>query len=220
MKQKTLKKIAAVVLIIIVIAIGVYLFFINKAVILKHYSALETFIHDTGFFGAFVFVLITITKTLFPAFPTEPFELISGAVYGALLGGLLCHLGVLIGGLIVYFLGKKLNGYLTRKLDGSELKQKVEKLKKGKSFNKVCCILFFLPGTPKEILMIILCTMGIDFKRYLFYITVLRIPSIFSSTIAGALAGNGQFVIAAIIYALTLLVTLGGYYYENKVMNR
>lgn len=217
MERNKEKKLILIILTAACILILAALFRFNQSIIIKNYNSLKTFIENSGMLGAGVFVLITVIKTIFPVFPTEPFELLSGAVYGAVFGGLLCHLGILIGALAVYCLGKGVSSLLLNKVDSSNLYQKVLRIKESDKFDKICFLLFLLPGTPKEVLMIILCAIGVDFKKYLFYVTVLRIPSVFSSTITGAMADEGRFIFAVAIYAATFLLSLAGYYYHKKV---
>ena len=89
---------------------------------------------------------------------------------------------------------------------------KIKKIEENKVFQNprtirfIIFILFFIPGTPKDLLTYIAALLPIKLKDFIIISTIARIPSIISSTWAGEklLSGNWQF--SLIIYGATFLI--------------
>ena len=68
-------------------------------------------------------------------------------------------------------------------------------------------ILFFIPGTPKDLLVYIGGLLPIKTSRFILISTFARFPSVISSTIAGAKLAVGDIKTIIIIYAITFVIT-------------
>lgn len=91
-------------------------------------------------------------------------------------------------------------------------KEKIEKLEKSKLFSNpkridtILFILFFIPGTPKDLFVYLAGLLPIKPTRFLIISTFARFPSIISSTIAGSSLVEGNWTMIAITYAVTFAV--------------
>ena len=91
-------------------------------------------------------------------------------------------------------------------------KEKIEKIEKSKVFQDpktirfIIFILFFIPGTPKDLLTYIAALLPIKPLEFIIISTIARFPSVISSTWAGAslLEGNWQF--SLMIYGITFSI--------------
>ena len=101
-------------------------------------------------------------------------------------------------------------------------KEKVNKLENSKLFKDpqkietVMALLFLIPGTPKDLLVYIGGLLPIKTSRFLALSTLLRFPSIISSTIAGDNLLKGQWKISALAYVITFIITFVVIYIVNK----
>ena len=77
-------------------------------------------------------------------------------------------------------------------------------------------LLFLIPGTPKDLLVYIGGLLPIKTPRFLALSTLLRFPSIISSTIAGDNLLKGQWKISALAYVITFIITFVVIYIVNK----
>lgn len=126
-----------------------------------------------------------------------------------------------IGGLFVIFLGAFLSTLLiffgVRKFGKSFIysfvsKEKIDKLENSKLFSDpkrldmILFILFFIPGTPKDLFVYIGGLLPIKPVKFLIISTFARFPSIISSTIAGSSLVEGNWIMIVIVYSLTFAI--------------
>ena len=128
-----------------------------------------------------------------------------------------------IGGLIIIFIGAFLSSVLiffaVRKFGRNFIysfvsKEKMDKLENSKWFSDekridvILFLLFFIPGTPKDLLVYIGGLLPIKPLRFLLISTFARFPSIISSTIAGSNLVTGNWLAIILTYVITF--TLAG----------
>ena len=94
---------------------------------------------------------------------------------------------------------------------------KVKILKKSPKRDGLLFLLFLLPGTPKDILTYFLGLTDIKFFTLIFLSVVGRFPSVVSSTISGAALGRESYILAIIVFAITLVFSLFGLLIYNKI---
>ncbi|MDD7755506.1 MAG: VTT domain-containing protein [Clostridiales bacterium] len=139
--------------------------------------------------------------------PGEPIEIASGYAFGWFLGAVLCLLGTLFGQMVVFIFAKKFG------LDFVEIfvsKKKLEKMSFLKDKEKIYVTIFFIfliPGTPKDVLSYVAGITSIKLLPFLLVSGVARIPSVVSSTIAGSYLGVKNYKMAAIIFAVTIVIS-------------
>ena len=69
-------------------------------------------------------------------------------------------------------------------------------------------VLFFIPGTPKDLLTYISALLPIKPLEFIIISTLARIPSVISSTWAGASLLEGNWKLSLIIYGITFLIVI------------
>ena len=126
-----------------------------------------------------------------------------------------------IGGLILIFIGDFLSSILIffavrqfgRKfIYGFVSKDKLEKLENSKWFSNekridiIMFILFFIPGTPKDLLVYIGGLLPIRPLKFILIATFARFPSIISSTAAGSNLVTGNWPAIIMTYAITFAI--------------
>ncbi len=141
--------------------------------------------------------------------PGEPIEILAGICYGGLWGTIFIMLSAAIISAFIYWLVHKLG---RKFIYDFVAKEKIEKIENSKVFQNprtirfIIFILFFIPGTPKDLLTYIAALLPIKPLEFIIISTIARFPSVISSTLAGEkiLAGNWQF--SLMIYAVTFLI--------------
>ena len=160
-------------------------------------------LQSLGIGGWLTFLGIQVLQVVVAMIPGEPVEILAGLLYGPLWGTLSCMLGILIGSLIVYFLVRRLGMPIVSIFMDPDKFQNLWLLKDERRFERISFLLFFIPGTPKDLLTWAAGFVRINPLRFFLIATVARLPSILSSTLAGASLISGDFLTTVIIFAVT-----------------
>lgn len=129
--------------------------------------------------------------------------------YGAWGGCLFITASVFITTTIIFFTVRKLGH---KYLYNFFKKEKVDKIMKSKMLNNprnldmILFILFFLPATPKDLLVYIGGLLPIKPLRFIMISTFVRFPSVITSTMVGANISNGNWRMSLLIYGVTFVV--------------
>ena len=192
-----------------------------------------------------ILMIVLIAAQIFLAFlPGEPLELAAGFLFGSVGGTLLCLVGSLLGTALVYLLvqryGKRLVTVFFKQEQLNEFTGVLKKrnsmlwifllflifppekitsmrwLRDARRFELLLFLVFLIPGTPKDIMTYVVSLSNIALGKWLLLTTVGRIPSIVTSTFLSGSLKEGNFVAAAGVAILTiLLVIAGGFAYKR-----
>ena len=77
-------------------------------------------------------------------------------------------------------------------------------------------LLFFIPGTPKDLLTYCVALTKIDFVSFITITMIARMPSILSSTLSGDALSSGNYVFAGIIIGISAIVAVVGMIIYSK----
>lgn len=214
MDKKIQIKITRIILtIFIVVALGIFLW--KLAPFMKNLSttegqvAFKERIDSMGFGGLLLLLGLQVLQILLVVLPGEPFEVLAGMCYGAWGGCLFITVSVFITTTIIFFIVRKLGH---KYLYNFFKKEKVDKIMKSKMLNNprnldmILFILFFLPATPKDLLVYIGGLLPIKPLRFIMISTFVRFPSVITSTMVGANISNGNWKMSLLIYGVTFVV--------------
>ena len=218
MKNKTQKvKIFKLIILIVAIAIivynTIYLFPIIKNI--STHEGQEIFrqkISNSGISGFLMLFSLQIAQIFLAILPGEPLEILAGMCYGGIGGTIFILVSVFVTTTVIVMLVKKYGKKLVYEFFD---KNKIDKIEKSKIFNNpkkiemILFILFFIPGTPKDLLVYIGGLLPIKTLRFILIATFARIPSIISSTFAGSNIMKGDIKSIVIIYIITFLLAIG-----------
>ena len=151
--------------------------------------------------------------------PGEPVELLAGICFGPIWGTIFLIISVFIVTAMIYFFVKKYGRDFIYEFFPKEKVTKLENSKLFKDTQKietVMALLFLIPGTPKDLLVYIGGLLPIKASRFLAIATLLRFPSIISSTIAGNKLLQGKWQVSILAYVITFVLTFIVIYIVNK----
>jgi len=138
-----------------------------------------------------------------PILPGEPIEILAGMCYGTFGGLIFIMLSVFIVTAMIFFMVRKFGRDFVYTMVSKEKIQKIENSKlftHPKQIEYIMLILFLLPGTPKDLLTYLAGLLPIKPSRFIVIATLARLPSIISSTYAGATLINGNWKIGLLMY--------------------
>ena len=94
------------------------------------------------------------------------------------------------------------NNTFSEKIQNSKLFQNPKKIE------MIMLILFLIPGTPKDLLVYIAGLLPIKPLRFILISTFGRIPSVISSTLAGANIAVGDWKMGVVLYGIVILIAI------------
>jgi len=164
-----------------------------------------------GFLGMLAFIGMMVFQVVIALVPGEPLEIGAGYAFGAFRGTLLCVIGTTLGSLLVFWLVRKIGIRLVEVFFSREKINERRILKSSKKRNLLIFIVFFLPGTPKDLITYFVGLTDVKPLNFLILVSLARLPSIITSTLGGDALGVEEYKTAIIVFAITLLISLIGW---------
>ena len=214
------KKIISVILLVLFLGFSALVaWFIGKPLIslVSEPEMFRSWVESRGILGRLIFIGMMVFQVIIALVPGEPLEIGAGYAFGAVEGTLLCVAGVTIGSLLVFGLVRRFGIRLVEVFfDTGKIKQ-LKFLQNEKRLDLITFIVFFLPGTPKDLLTYFVGLTDIKLSKFIFIVSVARMPSIITSTVGGSALGIKRYELAAIVFGGTVIISLLGLFIYNRI---
>ena len=181
---------------------------------------LRTFLHEYGWKGYLILMGLQCLQVVIALIPGEVIELGAGYAYGAIRGTAMCLIGVAISSTLIFLLVKKIGISLVETFISREKIHQLRFINSEKKLKRTVFLLFFIPGTPKDILTYFIGLTDMKLSEFLIITLIARIPSVVSSTISGQMLGDENFLTAGIVYAVTGLLSICGYFIYGRILRK
>lgn len=218
-KTVFLRRIVSLISVLLFIGLFIFLFFAVGRPLIQFVEEPEKFrawLDSYGVWGRVIFLGMTLLQIVVGIIPGEPLEIGAGYAFGVWEGFLLCELGILIGSALIWCFSRYLGMKAVETFYPREKLNELRFLKDSPKLNITAFILFFIPGTPKDMLTYLLGLTPMKLSTCLFITTVARIPSVITSVIGGGALGEQNYLMAVIVFAVTGLLSLAGILYYQK----
>lgn len=221
-KDEHKKGVAIIALVLTLIFCGVVTWFIGRPMIdfVSEPERFRAWVDSKGIFGRIAFVGMVFFQVVIALVPGEPLEIGAGYAFGAIEGTLLCLVGTFLGNIVVFSLVRKFGIKFVEVFFPYEKIKNLKFLQNPKRRDLLIFTVFFLPGTPKDLLTYFAGLTDIEITAFLGITTIARIPSILTSTLGGNALGSQKYVTAIIVFAVTLIISGAGLLIYNKISNR
>ncbi|MFA5758155.1 MAG: TVP38/TMEM64 family protein [Clostridia bacterium] len=211
----------------LLIAIGgiiVFLYYILQRLgVTQHFSSItdiKDFILSTGSFGVFVYIFISFLQVTFIPIPAMVTVLAGVAIYGPFWASILSLIGIMLGAMTAFILGKIFGFRLIKWVVGDDSAHKYAKMlnKKGKF---LLIAMFLLPIFPDDLLCLVAGTTEMSYGFFFLANLITRPVAIFPIAyfVSGTLvpySGWGLYVWPIIIILLGVTIFLF-YKYQDKL---
>lgn len=210
---------------------GVFLFLVLSALVcwfagrplirfVREPERFQAWVDAQGVRAPLLFVGMVVLQIVVAIIPGEPLEIAAGYAFGALEGTLLCLLGALVGRVAVFLLVRRFGVRAVEVFFPREKVQSLRFLQNEKKLTFWVFFLFFLPGTPKDVLSYIVGLTKLPLRNWVIISTIAPIPSIITSTIGGSALGMGRYTFAAVVFGATLAISAVGLLIYRRVSKR
>lgn len=223
-RHAKLKRILVFVAIGLVIAffIGFY-FAVGKkiALFINDAEAFREWLEGFGKSAIVIFVCLRVVQIVLKLIPGEALEIAAGCMFGTWEGLLWCFVGSVIGSFIIILLGRRYGIKLVGLFVSPEKMQSLSFLKDKKRLNFAFFLLYFIPGTPKDVFTWLVSLTDENAVLFVLITNLARIPSIVTSTWCGAMLVERNYLLSAAILGVTILLgIIGGLVYKFAAKKR
>lgn len=210
--EKQKKWIAGTGIFLFLLLSALIFFFAGKPLIrfAQEPERFRAWVDEQGVLAPIAFLGMLILQIVVAAIPGEPLEIAAGYAFGALEGTLLCLFGAFLGRVAVFLLVRRFG---TRAVDVFFPLEKLNTLsflQNKKRLTLWVFFLFFLPGTPKDLLCYVVGLTDLPLKSWLLICAIAPFPSIVTSTIGGDALGMGNYMFALVVFIVTMAISGGG----------
>ena len=211
--------VALVLVIVILIGATVAAFpFVSSLAKPENLENFKNTLRSFGIGGFFIILGLQILQVILAVIPGEPIELLAGAMFGTWGGLLTCYLGLLLGSGGIFWAVRKFGYPLLTKFVSEEKLQSYKFLHNTTRLETLIFLLFFIPGTPKDVLTYVAGITPISMGRFLLLSLFARIPSVISSTFIGSSFIEGNILTSILVFAGVGIIGIAGIFIHKKMM--
>jgi uncharacterized membrane protein YdjX (TVP38/TMEM64 family) len=199
---------------LLIIVVGIPLFlYLNNPEFFRQFKTLEdvnAFLDQYKGHAGLVYVGLQIVQIVISIVPGQPVQLAAGYAFGLILGYLLSVLGILIGSVISFYLGRLLGKDLVYLIFGEVRLHKFISALNSKKGILIVFLIYLIPGIPKDVFAY---AGGISTMRSTVFITismVARTPAMLCSIAVGDMFRNQDYLSIIIVAAVVLVLVIVG----------
>ena len=206
------KKIYLFAIVVALIFIGAGGYLVGKPMVefVREPERFRAWVDSSGFVSRVIFVGMVVFQLIIALIPGEPLEMGAGYAFGAVEGTILCIIGCVIGSALVFLFVRRFGVKLVEVFFPREKIRSLRFLQDSRRLNLLTFIVFFIPGTPKDLLSYFIGLTDMKLGTWLCITAVARIPSIVTSTVTGDALGLKDYQFALIAFGVTLALSLVG----------
>jgi uncharacterized membrane protein YdjX (TVP38/TMEM64 family) len=222
--NKNIQKIIIVAVVCVLVVLG-YLYRIplwEKTTyyydILTDREQIKAFITSFGKGAPVVFIIIQILQVLLAPFPGEATGFIGGFLFGATKGFFYSSIGLTVGSLINFTIGRFLGNRFVRKLIPPAQLERMDNIVKRQGVI-VLFGLFVFPGFPKDYLCLFLGISAIPLKVFILLTAIGRMPGTLMLSLQGSYIFEQRYGWFALILSVCLVLIFLAYRYREGLYN-
>ena len=213
MTERQRKGLTAAGIVIFILFMALIAWYIGRP-LLRFVEEPEQFRHwvdSHGIWGRLAFVGMVVLQVIVAIIPGEALEVGAGYAFGVLEGTCLCLAGTFIGGVAVFCFVRRFGLRAVEVFFSREKIESLRFLQNEKRVKLVVFLLFLLPGTPKDVLSYMVGLTRLPLSTWMLITSLARLPSVLTSTVAGAALGDGEPVSAVVALGVAILLSAAGF---------
>lgn len=182
---------------------------------------LQAYIQSFGILSGLFFLILQFLQVFIALIPGELLETVAGFSFGPILGTVLCYIGMTGASVLIFKLTRRFGIPLVETFISRETIKELRFINTERKRNILIFLLFFIPGTPKDLFTYFIGLTDIRLGEFLAISLIARIPSVISSTYGGHLLGAGNYMGAIGLYAAVGIFSLIGLHiYHNYILHK
>ena len=173
----------------------------------------KSFIRSYGMGAPVVFILLQIFQVIFAPIPGEATGFIGGYLFGAVQGFLYSSVGLTIGSLINFAIGRFFGERYIRNWIPSATREKLNRIVRHQGIF-VVFLFFIFPGFPKDYLCLFLGITTLPLKVFVILASIGRMPGTLMLSLQGALLFNRSYGVFTVMVVICGLLVFFAYRYR------
>lgn len=218
--ERRRKLLAGISLAVVALLVVLLTLFISNWLRSFSKDGFRDYIRSFGTLGPLVLLGLQILQVFIALIPGEIVETAAGYVLGPWLGTAVCYLGICLASTLIFTLTRRHGVKLVEVFVSRERINELRFLNTEQTRNTLIFLLFFIPGTPKDLLTYFVGLTDMRLRTFLILSMVARIPSVITSTFGGHMIGQERYLGAVILYGITGILSLGGMLGYNRYLKK
>jgi uncharacterized membrane protein YdjX (TVP38/TMEM64 family) len=180
---------------------------------------LKETVRSWGLMAPVGFVVIQALQVIISPVPGEITGPVGGAVFGTWWGLLYSTIGLTIGTLVCFWIGRLWGEPLIRPWLSEHNWNRMNFILEAEGAI-ICFVLYLIPGFPKDIISYLFGISPMSFWLFAVVSTLGRLPGTWISSYFGASVGEHQYVYALVFIAGIAALVLPLFYYRERILRK
>jgi len=172
---------------------------------------------DLGILAPLIFIGFQALQVIISPIPGEPVGILGGYLFGLWGGFFYSMIGLTLGSLTCFAIGRWLGVHFVRKLVNARAWQRIGFIVEAEGAI-ICAVIFAIPALPKDMTCYLFGVSTIPFWVFAVVSTIARAPHTWVLSKQGAQAASGDYLELLLLTAVVLLVVLPAYYYRDRLI--
>lgn len=151
------------------------------------------FVEEHYIWGVLIMFFMFVIQVILALIPGGLLEVACGYAFGSVIGGIIAVAGIMTGSALTIILVRKFGKKFAQLFYPDEKLESIKILKNKKKRNALVFFVFFIPGTPKDLLTYVVGLTDMSIPMYLLLTGIARTPAILVSTVGGDALGLEKY---------------------------
>ncbi|MCB2362022.1 TVP38/TMEM64 family protein [Clostridium estertheticum] len=219
LKNKLNMKLVVVILAIIsIIVVFRYLPWIIEITVSP--EKFRRYIVSMGNWGIISYLSFQVLQTVVAPIPGEVIQVAGGYIYGSILGTFYSTLGMMLGGIIIFYFTRFIAFSFVEKIVKRTSTKWLTKIISSKKFPIVMFVMFIVPGMPKDILIYMAALTPIKSLKFFMILLVGRLPGTAAVVCIGSNIHHGNYMFSIVLVVASVLLVILGILYKDKIIKK
>ena len=178
---------------------------------------LKQTLRQWGILAPVIFILLQALQVVIAPIPGEVTGILGGYLFGEWLGLAYSTIGLTLGSVVAFAVGRWLGTHYVRTLVSQETWDRMGFIVEAEGAI-VCFIIYLIPGLPKDMVCYLFGMSPMPLWVFALVSTLGRTPGTWVLSAQGAQTAAGNYLHAILLTAIAVAVALPLYYYRNRMM--
>ena len=180
---------------------------------------IQGWVQTSGWAGPLILIALHVAQVLLAPIPGDALCIFGGYLFGTINGFLLSTLGMTIGSVLNFYFGRLLGNRIVRRIISAKTYAKYNRLVQGKRILLIF-LLFLVPGSPKDILCMLLGLTTIPIRMFIVLSAIARMPTTLAFSMQGAAFFSRDYTLFTIISIVCVLFAAFAFITRDTIAKR